>query len=111
MGIEDAYMLGRILSSPIFSSSVTLPRALELYEELRLERTAAIARDSIESRWFTQMKDGEKQMERDAWLKAHPGVEEEHLNLRASGKWLRTVFAYDAEKAVEDLLKREGAEL
>jgi len=105
MGIEDAATLGAILSHPTFSSPSTLPQALALYEELRLERTATVAKASIESRWFTQIGDGEEQRKRDKWLLAHPGIWEGHLNLRSRREWLDELFGFDAHTAVEEALK------
>jgi salicylate hydroxylase len=104
MGIEDAAILGGILSHPCFSSSSTLAAALPLYERLRLSRATKVASASVESRWFTQMEDGEKQRERDAWLLAHPGIEPGHINIRSDKVWLDELFGYDAYGALEKAL-------
>jgi len=104
MGIEDAAILGGILSRPRYSSPRTLPAALPLYERLRLSRANKVAAVSIESRWFTQMEDGEKQRERDAWLLLHPGIEEGHINVRSDKVWLDELFGYDAYQVLEEVL-------
>ncbi|KAJ7206612.1 hypothetical protein GGX14DRAFT_637692, partial [Mycena pura] len=104
MGIEDAAILGGILSHPRYSSPRTLPAALPLYERLRLSRANKVAAVSIESRWFTQMEDGEKQRERDAWLLLHPGIEEGHINVRSDKVWLDELFGYDAYQVLEEVL-------
>ncbi|KAJ7639727.1 hypothetical protein DFH06DRAFT_640936 [Mycena polygramma] len=104
MGIEDAAILGGILSDPRYSSPGTLSAALLLYEHLRLNRANKVAAASVESRWFTQMEDGEKQRERDAWLLLHPGIEEGHINIRSNKVWLDELFGYDVYRVLEDVL-------
>ncbi|KAF7343989.1 Salicylate hydroxylase [Mycena venus] len=104
MGIEDAAILGGILSHPRYSSPRTLSAALPLYEHLRLSRANKVAAASVESRWFTQMEDGEKQRERDAWLLLHPGIEEGHINIRSDKVWLDELFGYDAYQVLEEVL-------
>jgi salicylate hydroxylase len=104
MGIEDAGILGGILAHPRYSSPGTLPVALSLYERLRLDRANKVAAASVSSRWFTQMEDGEKQRERDAWLLAHPGIEVGHINIRSDKVWLDELFGYDAYKVLEEAL-------
>jgi salicylate hydroxylase len=112
MGIEDAAILGGILSSPSYTSPHTLPQALGLYEKLRLKRTARVAAASIDSRWFTQMSDGEEQRKRDEWLLAHPGIWKGHLNIRSRKEFLDELFGYDAYKALDEALleKSNGTE-
>ncbi|KAJ6562814.1 hypothetical protein DFH09DRAFT_1159686 [Mycena vulgaris] len=110
MSIEDAAILGGILSHPRYSSPSTLSAALPLYERLRISRTTKVATASVESRWFTQMEDGEKQRERDAWLLLHPGIEVGHINLRSDKVWLDELFGYDAYQVLEEALaERPGA--
>ncbi|KAJ7672440.1 hypothetical protein DFH06DRAFT_1082427 [Mycena polygramma] len=104
MGIEDAAILGGILSDPRYSSPGTLSAALLLYEHLRLNRANKVAAASVQSRWFTQMEDGEKQRERDAWLLLHPGIEEGHINIRSNKVWLDELFGYDVYRVLEDVL-------
>ncbi|KAJ7662924.1 hypothetical protein B0H17DRAFT_1144218 [Mycena rosella] len=87
-----------------------LAAALPLYERLRLGRTAKVAAASVESRWFTQMEDGEKQRERDAWLLLHPGIEEGHINLRSDKLWLDELFGYDAYQVLEEALREVPTE-
>ncbi|KAJ7644396.1 hypothetical protein FB45DRAFT_897785 [Roridomyces roridus] len=104
MGIEDAAILGGILSHPRYSSPSTLSAALALYEHLRLSRATKVASASVESRWFTQMEDGAKQRERDEWLLLHPGIEEGHINIRSDKIWLDELFGYDAYKVLDEYL-------
>ncbi|KAJ7348057.1 hypothetical protein DFH08DRAFT_1080210 [Mycena albidolilacea] len=104
MGIEDAAILGGILSHPRYSSPSTLRAALPLYEHLRLSRANKVAAASVESRWFTQMADGVKQRERDAWLLLHPGIEAGHINIRSDKVWLDELFGYDAYRVLEEVL-------
>ncbi|KAJ7849654.1 hypothetical protein B0H14DRAFT_2765217 [Mycena olivaceomarginata] len=104
MGIEDAAILGGILSHPRYSSPSTLRAALPLYEHLRLSRANKVAAASVESRWFTQMADGAKQRERDAWLLLHPGIEAGHINIRSDKVWLDELFGYDAYRVLEEVL-------
>lgn len=66
MGIEDAAILGGLLER--FPSKDTLPTALRLYEQLRIKRTAMVARASFDSRWFTQMEDGSEQFWRSSGI-------------------------------------------
>jgi salicylate hydroxylase len=104
MGIEDAAILGGILSHPRYSSPSTLRAALPLYEHLRLSRANKVAAASVESRWFMQMADGAKQRERDAWLLLHPGIEAGHINIRSDKVWLDELFGYDAYQVLEEVL-------
>ncbi|KAJ7730372.1 hypothetical protein DFH07DRAFT_781643 [Mycena maculata] len=104
MSIEDAAILGGILSHPRYASPGMLSAALPLYERLRLSRATKVAAASVDSRWFTQMEDGEAQRERDAWLLLHPGIEERHINIRSDKVWLDELFGYDAYQVLEDVL-------
>jgi salicylate hydroxylase len=102
MGIEDAAILGGLLEK--FPHKETLPQALRLYEQLRIERTAMVAEASIGSRWFTQMEDGPEQQKRDEYLLTHPGVWSNHINIRSRKEFLDELFGYDAYRAVEQVL-------
>lgn len=104
MGIEDAAVLGGILSQPDYGTAETLPLALNLYEKLRIKRTAMVAEASISSRWFTQMNDGEEQRKRDKWLLEHPGISVGHINIRSRKEFLDQLFGYDAYKALDEAL-------
>ncbi|KAF8188829.1 hypothetical protein K438DRAFT_1722400 [Mycena galopus ATCC 62051] len=104
MGIEDAAILGGILSHPRFSSLRALHTALPLYERLRISRANKVAEASVKSRWFTQMADGAEQRERDAWLLLHPGIEEGHINIRSDKVWLDELFGYDAYRVLDEVL-------
>ncbi|KAJ7079631.1 hypothetical protein B0H15DRAFT_858508 [Mycena belliarum] len=110
MGIEDAAILGGILSHPRYSSPSTLATALALYERLRIRRATKVAAASVDSRWFTQMEDGERQRERDTWLLAHPGIEPGHINIRSDKVWLDELFGYDAYGELEKVLGELTAE-
>jgi salicylate hydroxylase len=107
MGIEDAAILGGILSNPKFSIPSTLPKALKIYENLRIKRTATVAGASIDSRYFTQMADGESQCKRDEYLLAHPGIWRSHINIRSRKEFLDELFGYDAYQVLSDALKEE----
>lgn len=109
MGIEDSAILGGILSQPEYCTPETLPQALKLYESLRIKRAAMVAENSITSRYFTQMEDGPKQVERDEWLLAHPGICEGHINIRSRKEFLDELFGYDAYKALASALAQERA--
>jgi len=104
MGIEDAAILGGILSLAEYASPSTLPQALRLYERLRIKRTSKVATASIGSRWFTQMEDGEEQRKRDEWLLEHPGICNGHINIRSQKEFLDYLFGYDAYKALDEAL-------
>jgi len=108
MGIEDAAILGGILSHRDYAMPSALPEALQLYEKLRIKRTATVAEASIGSRWFTQMEDGAEQRKRDEWLLAHPGIWPEHINIRSRKEFLDYLFGYDAYKALDEALAEEG---
>lgn len=110
MGIEDAAILGGILASSQFFTQETLPKALKLYEKLRVKRTAMVAGASIDSRYFTQMEDGESQRKRDEYLLAHPGIWPKHINIRSRKEFLDELFGYNAYKALEDALKDDAAQ-
>lgn len=99
MGIEDSAILGGLLEK--YPSVDTLKETLSLYEKLRLARTAKVANHSVDSRYFTQMVDGPKQEERDAYLLAHPGIQKNHLNIRSNKDFLDELFGYDAYAALE----------
>jgi salicylate hydroxylase len=99
MGIEDGAILGGLLEK--FPTKETLPKVLRLYEELRIGRTAMVASNSIDSRWFTQMEDGPEQEKRDAYLLSHPGIWEGHINIRSRKEFLDELFEYDAYAALE----------
>ena len=109
MGIEDCAILGGILSQPEYHTAETLPQALKLYEKLRIKRAAMVAENSVTSRWFTQMVDGPKQVERDQWLLAHPGIQEGHINIRSRKEFLDQLFGYDAFQALAEALAEERA--
>lgn len=99
MGIEDAAILGALLDK--FPSKDTLSKVLSTYCNLRQKRTAKVARASIESRYFTQMPDGEMQKLRDDYLLTHPGIWQGHINIRSRQEFLDELFGYDAYKALE----------
>ncbi|KAF9065130.1 hypothetical protein BDP27DRAFT_1332328 [Rhodocollybia butyracea] len=92
MSIEDAAIL-----------------VLSLYERLRIDRVTKVASASVESRWFTQMEDGDKQRERDAWLLLHPGIEPGHINLRSDKLWLDELFGYDAYQVLDEVLSEASS--
>ncbi|CAD6452830.1 988dd662-1f9a-4488-970c-85cb9730d938 [Sclerotinia trifoliorum] len=100
MSIEDAAILGALLEK--YPNNNTLPEALSKYFNLRQKRTAMIAKASIESRYFTQMPDGDLQKDRDEYLLTHPGIWREHINIRSRREFLDELFGYDAYKALED---------
>ncbi|KAJ7285614.1 hypothetical protein C8J57DRAFT_1285352 [Mycena rebaudengoi] len=105
MGIEDAAILGGLLSHPLYSSPSTLSVAIPIYERLRTKRANRVAEASVSSRWYTQMEDGEEQRDRDAWLLLHPGIEVGHRNLRSDQAWLDELFGYDAYQVLEEALR------
>jgi salicylate hydroxylase len=109
MGIEDGAILGGILASPQFNTAATLPRALQLYEKLRVKRTARVAEASVDSRFFTQMPDGVNQRQRDEYLLTHPGIWANHINIRSRKEFLDELFGYDAYKVLEQALKDEAS--
>lgn len=99
MGIEDGAILGGLLER--YPTKDTLHKVLLLYEKLRIPRVSKVARESIGSRYFTQMPDGPKQQERDEYLLAHPGIEVGHRNNRSRKEFLDELFGYDAYKVLE----------
>ncbi|KAK9775302.1 putative Salicylate hydroxylase [Seiridium cardinale] len=105
MGIEDAAVLGGILAESDFCSPSELPKALALYEKLRIKRAARIAEASVSSRWFTQMDDGPEQIKRDEWLLAHPGIWPGHINIRSRKEFLDELFGYDAYAVLDAELR------
>ncbi|CAK7227136.1 hypothetical protein SBRCBS47491_006467 [Sporothrix bragantina] len=104
MGIEDAAILGGILSQPDFGTVEQLPQALKLYETLRIKRAARVAEASITSRYFTQMNDGPEQEKRDAWMLANPGIRENHINIRSRKEFLDELFGYNAYAVLDEAL-------
>lgn len=106
MGFEDAAILGGVLEK--CKSTADLPKALHLYEKLRLKRSARVAAASIESRYFTQMEDGPEQQKRDAWLLEHPGIWPNHINIRSRKEFLDELFGYDAYKELEAAIRDSG---
>ncbi|KIH93584.1 salicylate hydroxylase [Sporothrix brasiliensis 5110] len=109
MGIEDAAVLAGILARPDFAGVDRLPAALQLYEALRIKRAARVAEASITSRYFTQMRDGPEQRARDAWMLAHPGIREGHINIRSRKEFLDELFGYDAYAALDEALQTARA--
>ena len=105
VGIEDAAVLGGVLSQPDYCTPATLPEALDIYQKLRIKRAAHVAENSVSSRWFTQMEDGEEQRKRDEWLLAHPGIWKGHINIRSRKEFLDGLFGYDAYKVLDEALK------
>jgi salicylate hydroxylase len=101
MGIEDAAILGGLLAK--HPQRETLGKHLRLYEELRIARVRKVAHESMGSRVFTQMSDGPEQQERDEWLLAHPGIQEDHRNIRSDRDFLDWLFGYDAYKVLDGL--------
>lgn len=107
MGIEDSAILGGLLER--FPSTETLHDTLKLYEKLRLKRSAKVAAASISSRYFTQMEDGPMQQDRDEYLLAHPGIWEDHRNIRSNKGFLDELFGYDAYDALEKASLEQAA--
>ncbi|KAF2102918.1 FAD/NAD(P)-binding domain-containing protein [Rhizodiscina lignyota] len=105
MGIEDAAILGGLLEK--YPTMDTIGKVITLYERLRIKRTARVAEASIDSRYFTQMPDGPKQEERDAWLVEHPGIWKGHINIRSRKEFLDWLFGYDAYKALNEAIQAE----
>ncbi|KAK9788191.1 putative FAD-binding domain-containing protein [Seiridium cardinale] len=105
MGIEDAAVLGGILAESDFCSPSELPKALALYEKLRIKRAARIAEASVSSRWFTHMDDGPEQIKRDEWLLVHPGIWPGHINIRSRKEFLDELFGYDAYAVLDAELR------
>jgi len=101
MGIEDAAILGALLER--FPTKDSLPEVLSMYCNLRRKRTAKVAKASIDSRYFTQMPDGETQKRRDEYLLAHPGIWQGHMNIRSRQEFLDELFGYDAYKALDHI--------
>jgi len=101
MGIEDSAILGGLLQK--YPSIDDLEYTLQTYERVRIKRATEVARNSIDSRWFTQMPDGPKQRDRDAWLLAHPGIQHNHRNIRSDKEFLDWLFGYDAYETLEVL--------
>lgn len=101
MGIEDAAILGELLNK--YPSKETLSNVLSMYCTLRRKRTAKVAKASIDSRYFTQMPDGEPQKLRDEYLLAHPGIWKGHMNIRSRREFLDELFGYDAYKVLEHI--------
>ncbi|ESZ93349.1 hypothetical protein SBOR_6276 [Sclerotinia borealis F-4128] len=101
MGIEDAAVLGALLEK--YPSKNTLSQVLSMYCNLRQKRTANVAKASIESRYFTQMPDGDMQKLRDEYLLAHPGIRLRHINIRSRQEFLDELFGYDAYKVLEHI--------
>jgi salicylate hydroxylase len=99
MGIEDAAIIGGLLNR--YPGKETLSKVLCSYEEARMLRAAKVAHASIDSRYFTQMPDGERQKERDEYLLAHPGIQSGHRNIRSQTEFLDWLFGYDAFKILE----------
>ncbi|PSS12771.1 hypothetical protein M430DRAFT_43613 [Amorphotheca resinae ATCC 22711] len=99
MGIEDSAILGGLLQK--YPSPSDLPKTLKLYETLRKERANKVALASIDSRYYTQMEDGEAQRIRDAYLLANPGIKEGHQNIRCRKEFLDWLFGYDAFEALK----------
>ncbi|KAH8683828.1 hypothetical protein BGZ61DRAFT_495572 [Ilyonectria robusta] len=108
VGFEDAAVLGGVLEKCSFTKD--LPAALQLYQRLRLKRSARVATASIESRWFTQMEDGPEQEKRDEWLLAHPGIWPNHINIRSRKEFLDELFGYDAYRELEAAFQEGGFE-
>lgn len=107
MGIEDGAILGGLLEK--FPMTETLPEVLHMYEELRIPRTAMVARNSIDSRWFTQMPDGKEQEARDEYLLSHPGIWAGHENIRSRKEFLDELFGYNAYAELDKALKAREA--
>lgn len=105
MGIEDAAILSSLLSA--FPSPTQLPRTLQLYESIRKPRTTKICAASIDSKYFTQMEDGDRQRERDQYLLEHRGIEKGHWNIRSQEEFLDELFGYDAFAVAEAAVKKE----
>jgi len=109
MGIEDAAILGGLLEK--YPTIETIDKVIALYEKLRIKRCAVVAAASVNSRHFTQMPDGQKQEERDAWLLEHPGICEGHINIRSRKEFLDELFGYDAFKVLDEEIRKEDAAL
>lgn len=99
MGIEDSAILAGLLTK--YPSPATLHKTLLKYEKMRIQRTAKVVWASIDSRNFTQLPDGEKQIDRDEYLLAHPGISPGHRNIRQQQEFLDSLFGYDAYKQLE----------
>jgi salicylate hydroxylase len=108
MGIEDSAILGGLFEK--YPTKETIPHVLQAYEKLRIKRAAKVASASIESRYFTQMPDGEKQAERDAYLLSHPGIWKGHKNIRSQKEFLDELFGYDAFAELDKYFAQQEGE-
>jgi salicylate hydroxylase len=106
MGIEDSAILGGLLEK--YPSKETLHKTLLQYEKLRIQRVTKVATESINSRHFTQMPDGERQKERDEYLLTHPGIQVGHLNNRSRKEFLDELFGYNAFEVLEGVFKEKA---
>jgi salicylate hydroxylase len=108
--IEDGAVLGLLLSSPHFTSKGDLPKALQLFEELRKARGETIAMETWKQRRDFHLPDGEEQEERDRLmvgmlegaLKAGEGYKSRWSSEGEVQRWL---WGYDAGTEVQGVTR------
>lgn len=106
--IEDGAVLGRVLS--YVQKREQLPKAVELFEQLRKSRGEKVARETFFQRHDFHMEDGPEQEERDRLFASQLGKSEADVkfpsrwNCPEVQPWL---YGYDADAEVDEAIKRE----
>ncbi|KAL6366015.1 hypothetical protein LRP88_00598 [Fusarium phalaenopsidis] len=104
--VEDGAVLGLLLGH--IQSKNQLPKALNMYEELRKSRGEAIVRETFKQRESFHMPDGPAQEARDKTFLSQLGAEE--LQGPFPSRWTCPqvqpwLYGYDAFEVVEDAVK------
>ncbi|KAJ7062685.1 FAD/NAD-binding domain-containing protein [Mycena amicta] len=103
MAVEDAAVLGILLSFPI---SLSLQESLHVYQSLRHARTTATHRAAKANFNLFHLPDGLEQTARDASMRAAGG---ESANMWADKKKSEVQFAHDAEAEAERWLRERSS--
>ncbi|KAJ9660811.1 hypothetical protein H2198_002350 [Neophaeococcomyces mojaviensis] len=106
--IEDGAVLGGILS--YVKSKEQLPKAIELFEELRKKRGEKVVRETFHQRHDFHMEDGPEQEERDKLFASQLGKDQ--ADVKFPSRWTCPVvqpwlYGYDAYKEVDEAMQRQ----
>lgn len=106
--IEDGAVLGHILS--YVKSKEKLPKAIEMFEDLRKKRGEKVVRETFHQRHDFHMEDGPEQEERDKIFASQLGKEE--AEVKFPSRWTCPVvqpwlYGYDAYKEVDEAMQRQ----
>jgi salicylate hydroxylase len=110
MALEDAAVLGEVLSRITNKSPASKQHALKIYEECRKERTEMVVQRGNLQQYLYHLHDGEEQEERDRRMRMVPTESGEALAWRDPGLAPR-LLGYDHIADVDRLWPMEEVKI